>query len=384
MSGIPLIFKLLLHSFSFKKGSLRKPTFKRLAIVFLIFPICALIILINWVFLIVDNFIFWTYRKQSIKKLVFITGLPRSATSLVFHKLANDADHFTSFKLWEIIFAPSIIQKYFFRAILFIDKSIGHPLYACSKLLDRLLFKKLRGIHDMSLSKPEEDELLFIYKLSTVLFVYVFPGLHYLDNLLEFDEKIQPQTRYKLMRFYKRCLQRHNFVFNRNDNKYLLSKNPAFVSRIRSLHDTFPDSHLIYTYRSPLKTIPATISLNRHLYSIFASIDEAFPMASSTKDMLTRWYIMSNKALKEKYQGKQLVLDYAHITEQLSNTLTEIYQCLGIETTKKLQLTFALAEEKSRLFKSNNHYQDITNFIDKQELEEIALLEMSCPKIGLH
>jgi len=369
VTGFSLLIHLLLHSFSLKKNSMRKPGFKRILLILFVLPLLALIIAINKLFLLLDDIFFRAYRKQKMDKIIFIVGMPRSATSLIFRTLASDPTHFNTFKLWELALAPSLIQKYIFNFILSINAKTGKPLHFLAKCFDDIMFRKMRGIHDMSWNSPEEDEILLVYKFSTILFEYVFPGLDFLDDLLAFDDRIKAARQQKLMQFYKRCLQRHQYVFNRSGKRFFLSKNPGFISRLKALKTTFPESKLIFTYRSPGQCIAATVSLNRHIYNIFTSSATSTVSTEKTVKMLIRWYKMSHKALEEVYRNDRIILHYNQITQDLYTCICSIYTYLSIELSEMQQKHFKQTAYESKLYKSANYYTEIEN-------REIDAIEM--------
>src|SRR6185295_17602712 len=119
-----LCIRLAVQTFSPKKKSLRFPTFRRIICAVFILPFFLILITWNRIFMFLDWIFFPGFRKMKLKKSAFIVGLPRSATTHTLTLLSSDKDHFTCFKLWEIIFAPSIIQKYFWLGIIKADKKI--------------------------------------------------------------------------------------------------------------------------------------------------------------------------------------------------------------------------------------------------------------------
>jgi len=355
------------ESFSLKKG-LRKASFRRFIIIFGLFPVLTITITINWIFMLLDEVIFFWYRKINTDKSVFIVGVPRTGTTLLYQTLARNTEAFTSFKMWELIFAPSIIQKYFFYGFISLDRLIGSPLLAFSKLLDRWFFGKLKGIHDMSLSKPEEDEVLLIYIFSSVYLFYVFPGTDKMEGLLLFDEQLTEKKRARIMGFYKRCVQRHLFVFGGSGSKQFLSKNPSFVSKLASLKQTFPKAKLLYTYRTPATTIPSTISLNKNIYNVFANITQPYPLVDRTKDLMIRWYQMSCRTIIQDYREDAFVVHYSIITSELALLIESVYSFLGIKMEDGIKTQLAENALKSKQFKSRNKY-DRSVGVNHDELE---------------
>ena len=119
-----LTIKLAFSLFSFDSGNMRYFNVRRILISLLLVPVFILCFFINRFFLLLDHVFFPSFKRQIIRNPVFIVAAPRSGTTYLFHTLAKDQTTFTAFKLWEIILAPSIIQKYFFGC--FLNYSFGN------------------------------------------------------------------------------------------------------------------------------------------------------------------------------------------------------------------------------------------------------------------
>ena len=61
--------------------------------------------------------------------MVYIIGAPRSGTTRMHKLLADDQTQFTAMRMWELFFAPALIQKKLFRLFGKIDE-----LFHCIKL----------------------------------------------------------------------------------------------------------------------------------------------------------------------------------------------------------------------------------------------------------
>jgi hypothetical protein len=322
---------------------------------------------LDWIF-------FPGFRKVKLKKNVFITGVPRSATTYLLNILAEDKKNFTCFKLWEIIFAPSIIQKYIFLGLIWIDRKIGRPLYRISLLSDRIFIGKISKIHETGLAKPEEDELLLLYAFGSMFFTFFFPEVKALDAHFFFDEDLPQRKREKLMLFYKRCVQRHVFVFDRKEEKQFLSKNPCFISKTVSLSKTFPDAKLIYMLRSPFKTIPSTISLNANLYSIFGWKKKENPIAIETRDLIIRWYKMADASIKNNWEGRNVIVPFKRITQQPRNTVNEIYDFLKIIPGEEIEKLLVKEDERVSKYKSAHQYKKPEGMNDEEISKELDFI----------
>ncbi|MEO6036990.1 MAG: sulfotransferase, partial [Saprospiraceae bacterium] len=338
-------------------GNLRFISGRRVMAVLVFYPVFALFFLVNWFFLLLDELLFPDYRKTDCSKSVFIIGIPRSATTLLYKILAADTRHFHCFKLWELVFAPSILQKYFFVGVQSLDRRIGNPLYRLSLWLDKVIFGEFRGIHEMGLSKPEEDEVLFLYNFSSVYLHFFYPDTPVLDNVLRYDEMLPEKVRTANVNFYYRCIQRHQYVFDRRGKRFFLSKNPCFVSKMNSIALRFDRAKFIYPLRSPLQAIPSTISLNARIHAVFTSAGKTFPLAEKTTDRLLDWYLHADHVMKTTIGERGYTAYYQRLTTEPKRVFKEIYRFLGIDHPA-MQDVYASIDQNTRYYASPHRYLD--------------------------
>jgi hypothetical protein len=357
MFDVFLAMNLTTHAFSLKKTSLRFPTINRIFSVLFILPFFFLLIFVNRIFMLLDRVFFPGFRKMQLNNTGFIIGVPRSATTYLFNLMSNDNKQFTCFKLWEILFAPSVIQKYLLSAVIKIDRFIGRPLYRLSLFFDKLFLGKIAKLHEISFSKPEEDEMLMLYTFSSIYLSFFFPEVPALNSHLFFDEEVSAEKRKKLMLFYRSCIQRHVYFFDRREQKIFLSKNPSFVSKLNSIAETFPEAKLIYMLRSPLKTIPSTISLNLNVYSIFSGRRTENPLAELTTEAIIRWYKMADNSIRSRWLNRSVIVPFKKITGQPEETIKEIYTFLD-KTPGSIMTRLLISEqENSRNYRSAHKYK---------------------------
>ena len=69
------------------------------------------LLIINWLCLALDNLVYPGYRKTVIRPPVFIIGMFRSATTLCQNLMKSDAQNISYLRMWELLLAPSVIQK---------------------------------------------------------------------------------------------------------------------------------------------------------------------------------------------------------------------------------------------------------------------------------
>lgn len=343
-------------AFSLQRKSLRFPVPKRILAVLIMFPVFLLLTLVNRTFMALDWVVFPGFAQTSVRKPVFIIGVARSATTYLFKTLARDKENFTSFKLWEILFAPSIIQKYFWLGVIAIDRKIGRPLKWYANMFDRIFLGKITRVHETGLSKVEEDEMLLLYTFTSVYLTFFFPDLEDMNQVIYFDEYFPEKKKAQVMRYYKRCVQRHMFVFGRIREVRFLSKNPGFISKMDAVGDTFPDAALLYMLRSPYKTIPSTISMNKNVYGIFSDLKYVHLREEVTREVVIRWYEGARKSLEGKWAGKYCVLPFKRVTQEPKKMIGETYHFLGLNPGEEMRTKLEEEQSNVRSYSTEHKY----------------------------
>ena len=105
-------------------------------------------------------------------------------------------------KLWELIFAPSIIQKLVILNFIRIDNKMNLGVKKFAIFLSNLILKKLVFLHNTGLEQPEEDELVLLWNLSSPYLQYFYPESNVFDQLLNLDKQLDSKKQNKIMNQY--------------------------------------------------------------------------------------------------------------------------------------------------------------------------------------
>ncbi len=237
----------------------------RLFQVLWIFPLFTMLLISNNIALAFDWILLPKFKKKAIKDPIFIMSLPRSGTTNLFHGLTTSNSPFTAMSLWEIIFAPSVIQKKTYK---FIWKYCPFFLKKIIKRIDENIFKKLNNIHRISLFNKEEDEMIMMWALSSIYLSFFYPESQVMRDLFRFDIDISNKRKNRIMRIYYRMVQRHLYVFNQNNNKRFISKNPSMAAKVEGISSFFPSGKAIVIERDPCCIFPSTEKLQSFLFKL--------------------------------------------------------------------------------------------------------------------
>ena len=310
------------------------------------------IFLLHWLGFLLDEIFFRGYRQIEISQPVFVLGVPRSGTTFLHRTLAADEQLFTTVSTWEVLLAPSITQRMFWRALARIDKLIGRPFGRLVVFLEKRMFKGLEGIHDVSLQAAEEDYLLLLPLMSCFILFLPFTESNYIWNLSRLDWDMPEKERRRIMNFYKACLQKH--LYFHGGNKRFLSKNAAFASWILSLREHFPDAHFVICLREPDKAVPSLIG-SLESGAQFFDLDL---INSSLPDQLVEMMQNYYRHLITNHQPEWEVVQMHELQDGINQRISSIYQRFGLTLSSEYrQKLDALTAEAA-------HYTTRTRPID--------------------
>lgn len=363
-----LFFRCLVQSLSAPPDSTARWTLKRLLSAAVFFPLYLVSQWTHWLALLLDEILFPGYRRVEVRQPVFIVGVPRSGTTFLHRVMARDEGRFTSMRLWEVLLAPSIVEKKFFLGLGALDRALGGLGKRLLTAVERRGFAELGKMHPISLFEPEEDEPILIHIFSSVFLSFAEPFPDLIRPLVRFDTDLPEKDRRRIMTFYRACVQRHLYVFGKD--RRFLSKNPAFSAKVDSLNRTFPDCKIVCTVRDPLRVVPSLISLLSRFYGFFCDPPERYPEQASILELLDHWYRYPVERLQEWPKDRASVLLYDRLVAQPDVVIHELYEGFGFHLTHAFEIDLAREARKERQYKSLHEYS-----LDRMGLDSEALRE---------
>jgi hypothetical protein len=241
---------------------------------------------------------------------------------------------------------------------------------------EKKIFGDFTRIHKIGLELPEEDEAILLWNMSTIYLNFFFPDTNHFADYFAFDKSMPVNKKVKIMRFYARCVSRHNYVFNRDCSKRFLSKNPAMMAKIESLYTIYPDATLLNINRCPGATIPSTVALNNKIYRFFTLQKPSLEMDSKTRYILVEWYKMAHLNFELFYPANTISIDFRKLIKQEENTLKMICDQFGLDFNnfKKLKNNRTIDSDH----KSSNTYGLLDEFDLSQVLSELPFMIPYC------
>ncbi len=362
LSAYGLFFRLAFGAF------LHRPGWRRILIMLVFLPILFVFMTTHWIAFWLDTFFFPGYKSIRVKRPLFIVGVPRSGTTALHRILAGDKHQTTWFTMWELLFAPAIIERKVIHAFAAIDKKIGRPMVRLIEWATRRAAGDMNAVHKFSMTDPEEDFLLFVPVLACFILTVAFPDVKSISDLARFDEAVPPSKKKQLMAFYKSMLQRHLYVHGPNCR--LLSKNVSFTPMLRSLLNTFPDARVIICTREPSKAIPSQISAIEPSWKFFGNDASTEAFRQRWIDLMRHYYHHIREVLMELPPEKAQLVRMQDMKNRLDEIITNIYHAFAFEISPGFCKHLAREAEKSRLYKSKHKYKQSDYDIDPDEIEK--------------
>ncbi|HET7083212.1 MAG TPA: sulfotransferase [Rhizomicrobium sp.] len=195
-------------------------------------------------------------RAAAIEQPVFITGLPRSATTFFHSLLALDPDNAVP-RCWQLIhpYPPQ-------RALAAFFCKMGVELQLA---LFRCLTPGLGGLHPLTADMPQE---------CTDITAHVFQSLRFdtTHHIPSYQNWLDSHGHDAAFRFHRRFLQH---LATQHPGRWVL-KSPDHVFALDAIRTVYPDAKIVFLHRDPLSVVASCAKLDELLRRPFARhIDRA-------------------------------------------------------------------------------------------------------------
>ena len=310
--------------------------------------------LATWVNLLLDNLFYRGYHRIEVSDPVFIAGNFRSGTTFLHRLIALDRDRFCTMQMWEVLFAPSILQRRLVRALGILDRWIGSPVgKQLGTMEDR--WQEENPMHTVSLRAPEEDDYLLLHAWSALTIGLSSGILEEAVPYVRFDTNLPESDKARTMAFYRRCLQRHLHAHNAGKRQYL-AKNPALTPKIDSILRTFPDARIILLVRSPLEMVPSFVNMMQFSWQVLGAPAESDALRDFVVDMARHWYTYALERLDSAPRENYVIIRYDDLISDPADTVTRIYAHFGFEISPNYARILQAEAERARQYRSRHTY----------------------------
>jgi len=344
-----------------------KPSPRRLLAHLLILSLLTFWALANAICLQIDRLLFPGCRRVAIEKPVFVIGNARSGTTLFHRLLCADETRFVYFRTWEILF-PSLLQKKILRGLFSGFRRLLPGSFARLVAWEKRQLTSLKAQHPIGIDKPEEDEFLLLIPFASATLTVLFPYLEELSELVTFDWRPAP-IRKRITRFYRECVSRQ-LCFH-GGGRAFLSKNPAFVMKIQSLAEEFPDAKFVYLIRNPFETIPSLLKLMQTVWlSLGLDSDHIESTIRELADGCVRDYHYALETLSKLPDARYAIVTYSDLVADPKATVERVYDRLNLSVSPDFERRLSEERSRQKRYHSSNVYSLAEFGLSQAELAE--------------
>jgi hypothetical protein len=275
--------------------------------------------------------------------------------------MARDRERFCTMQMWEILFAPSILQRRFVQALGVLDRWIGSPFGRRLEIVEDH-WQEENPMHRVSLGAPEEDDYLLLHAWSALTIGLSSGVLEEAAPYTRFDTALSEHDRDRIMAFYRRCLQRHLYAHGACGSQYL-AKNPALTPKIDTVLHWFPDARIILLVRSPLEMVPSFVNMMQFSYRVLGApggmlgaTQESDMLRQFVVDMARHWYTYALERLDRAPQENYIIVCYDDLVADPTGTVTRIYDHFGFEIGPAYARVLRAEAERARNYHSRHAY----------------------------
>lgn len=218
--------------------------------------------------------------RRPIERPLFVTGLPRTGTTLLYNLLALQ-DGVRAPRMWELE-SPAPAPR---PEAMDDDPRIAAVEQALA-YIDQLV-PDLRRIHALAARAPEECTFLMRqdYAEEDVLFSREIPAV---------AEWLEAQDFRQFYQYHRSALQLLGRHFPA-DLRWVL-KSPFHLFHLPSLWSTYPDAELVFTHRRPAETVSSALSL----FSLPQRTWRTFDPVAQASSMLDRLAAGWDRAIADR------------------------------------------------------------------------------------
>jgi hypothetical protein len=258
--------------------------------------------------------------RQPISAPVFITGLPRSGTTLLHNLFAQDDREFHAPATWEVMFPspPPFAGRENYPRIKRAQTNLAWF---------NLLVPEFRKIHAMSARFPQECVAILSHSFMSDQFDTMF-------NIPTYQSWLERQDMGPAYAYHRRFLQ--HLQYGGPVRRFVL-KAPNHMFSLEALFAIYPDAQIVQTHREPLEVLPSIASLMTVMRSAFSDFVDPAEIGS---EMIRFWKETLHGFLDDRKKlpsGAVHDVKFIDLVSDPIAVVSELYRELGHKFTGEAQ-----------------------------------------------
>ena len=270
---------------------------------------------------------------------VFVIGLPRSGTSLLFNLLSLDLAH-RSPMYWEIMHLMPLTKTQAARK--------RREFKTNTELkLAKTIIPKLRAIHTIRATTPEECQQIATMNIRS--FVYMC-----MADVPEYVEYLKSTSFDSVFKWHKKFYQ--VLELNGKPRRWLL-KDPSHIGHIPEILKEYPNAKFIHIHRDPTESVASFCSLTKNVRMAFSKKIDTDNIGKTVIDF---WNHNLTKGMEDRksLSSDQIVdIQYSEFVknplDHIKNTYQQLNFDMNIQTENKIQ---KYLEQDKNILKPEHRY----------------------------
>ena len=270
---------------------------------------------------------------------VFVMGLPRSGTTLLFNLLSLD-ESYRSPQYWEIMnpfpFAKTLKEK---------DKKIKKVNRDLK--IAKTLIPKLKSLHTIRAETPEECEQIATMNVRSFVYLCMADVPEYVDYLKDCNFN-------SVFEWHKKFFQ--VLELNGRPQRWLL-KDPSHIGHLPEILHTYPNAKFIHIHRDPIESVGSFCSLTKNIRSAFSKKVSSEDIGATVIDF---WMHNLNKGIeyRKNIPSHNIVdISYQDFIKSPLDNIKNSYVHLGFDMTTKTEndIQEYISQDRNKSMSSHNY-----------------------------